>query len=403
MKRIPWVAMLASVLVAAGAAWWWMNFERVPASVHVGLRGAAQDDPYLAFKRLLPKVGIQVEEPTAGNAAARVLAALPPGGTVIMRARREALMTGERVRTLMRWVESGGHLIVESERIARPDPLLAACNVGAQTLRAAPIAPAGANNMPNRPPQRPLAHARLPGGTRALEIEFASLISLTDLRRAADWKVEDAVGTRVLSMPRGAGRVTAVANLDWITYRGTIEGVAEARQPVHIGKYDHAEAIVGLIRMQPGAAATQVWLLGGHSDLSLWRWLADNAWMALAGLAALITLWLWRAIARFGPLAPAPAPAELRLASHLEASGRFFRKHLALPEIYQGLRNGFMQRLLERRPAIAARTAGARNAELALLIGVRAESVARALDAPALSVGEMVRDVALLQRLAQKL
>ena len=73
------------------------------------------------------------------------------------------------------------------------------------------------------------------------------------------------------------------------------------------------------------------------------------------------------------------------------------------PEIYATLRAAFVQRLKERRPGIAQRNPDQRNAELARLIAARPEAVARALDAPARSVGELVRNAIVLQRLSQKL
>jgi hypothetical protein len=144
-------------------------------------------------------------------------------------------------------------------------------------------------------------------------------------------------------------------------------------------------------------------MLGGGKGLSLWMWLQENAWAALVSLAALLLLGLWRVVPRFGPLAPPEAAAELRLSSHLEASGRFYRRHLPIEDIHQGLARAFLQRLAERRPGIAARTASQRNAELARLAGANPQAVARALDMPATSVGDFIRSTILIKRMEQAL
>ena len=100
---------------------------------------------------------------------------------------------------------------------------------------------------------------------------------------------------------------------------------------------------------------------------------------------------------------PGAAAADQKLSSHLEAVGRFYWKHMQPVEIYAKLRAAFVHRLSERRPGLVMRNAAERNAELARLGGVRVEAVARALDQPAHSVGELIRNTVLLQRLSQKL
>ena len=67
--------------------------------------------------------------------------------------------------------------------------------------------------------------------------------------RLAEWSADDAFGTRMLSQKRRAGRITGAADLGWITYRGTGGNPDPGRQPGHIGKLDHAEAIVALARL----------------------------------------------------------------------------------------------------------------------------------------------------------
>ena len=125
--------------------------------------------------------------------------------------------------------------------------------------------------------------------------------------------------------------------------------------------------------------------------------------MALAAFGALLILWLARVAPRFGPLRPEPPPAEQRLAAHLEASGRFYWKYLAPHMVYAKLRDAFVKRLAERRPALSAMRPEQRNAELGKLSGARAEAVARALDAPTQTATEFVRNVRLLQRLLEKI
>ena len=194
-----------------------------------------------------------------------------------------------------------------------------------------------------------------------------------------------------------------MSNFDFLIYRGTPDVKDEAMQPTHLGKHDHAEFMLRLVRLHPTHAKSALRLVWGNDDVSIWTWLANHAAYALASLALLLVVWLWRVVPRFGPLQPDVAPAELKLSSHLQAVGRFYWKHLTPVDIYARLRATFVQRVAERRPGIAMRSAAERNQELAQLAGVNADAVARALDRPAHSVGELIRNAVLLQRVSQKL
>jgi hypothetical protein len=403
VKRIRLAPALAFLLAVGALVWWLVNFEQVPETIYSGLSGKARSDPYLAFKRLLAASGMRYDEVAPTTAPDDAFATLPRGGSLILLPRREVLMSTTRIDTLMQWVSSGGHLIVGAEPVVRRDPLLNFLGFAPEWMRAPTPSQGG------RPSAQALSvtarhvELRLPGSKRALAIEMSTPIVLKDLRNQAEWRAGDAGGTRLLLMRRGAGRITVAADLGWITYRGTAGNADPARQPNHIGKADNAEVIIALLRLDGRAPTAGVRILGGRSELSLWRWLEANAWTALASLGLLIALWLWRVVPRFGPLAPAEDVAELRLASHLEASGRFYRRHLPIEEIHQGLRRAFLARLAERRPGIAARGPAERNAELARLAGVNPQAVARALDAPAQSVGDFVRGSITLKRLEQAL
>lgn len=394
MKRFPLVPVLAVLLAIGAAVWWWMNFEQVAETTYVGLSGKAKSDPHLAFKRLLAASGLPFEETAPTLTPDAAIAALPRGGVLLLQTRRDVLMTPARIEALLRWVSAGGHLIVAAEPVTRADPLLTQLGIVRELMRA-PAAKGGKPGPLTRRIALPLA-----GAARPLEIEMTAPIILK-ASHLAEWSADDAFGTRMLSQKRQAGRVTVAADLGWIAYRGTGGNPDPGRQPGHIGKLDHAEAIVALARLD--ARASGVRLLGGGSALSLWVWLQENAWAALASLGMLLLLWLWRVVPRFGPLAAPETGGELRLSSHLEASGRFYRRHLPIEAIHQGLSRAFLQRLAERRPGIAARAARERNAELARMCGASPQAVARALDVPATSAGDFIRSAILIKRLEQAL
>jgi hypothetical protein len=433
MKRIPVVPIIIVLLLIAGSVWWFVTFERVSEPVYSGLKGAAREDPYLALRQLLRRSKLRLQEPAVAATPVTKFDHLPVGGTLLLSDRRHLLMTPQRVKTIVAWVAAGGHLIVEAEYPGRPDPLLAAFGLGRKDLlrpKPAPKAQAktqadddetddGKEEQAQAPAPQPsrgvprrdvvITEVILPDDGRPLKVEFRAYHNLhvqnvQNVQRAGGLQfASDSLGLRLATGAHGAGRVSAMSNFDFLIYRGTFGVKKVEQQRTHLGKYDHAEMILRLVRLHPSHATAALRLVWCQDNVSLWTWLGNHAALALTSLALLLLAWLWRVVPRFGPLMPDAAPAEQKLSSHLQAVGRFYWKHMGPLEIYARLRAAFVQRLSERRPGIVVRNAAERNAELAQLAGVRAEAVARALDQPAHSVGELMRNAVLLQRLAQKL
>jgi hypothetical protein len=400
------ITAILILLIGLGAVWWLTNFDRVPQRVYKGLQGEAREDPFLAMKRFLARMEVKTIESKPGASSTAKFSEWAPGGTVIIGDRRHVVMTPERVKQTLAWVEKGGYLIVEAEYPGRPDPLLAALEIErkAQPRNPRPIRrdmPAAARAQAWN--ENNLTEVSIPGNPRVLKAQFSPYQSLGDPKNRAQWKVENAQGLRMVHLARGAGHVTVVSNFDFLGYNGTFGIKEERNQATNIGKFDHAELLMTLLRLNPNYAKSAVRLIWGRDEISLAQTLLTEAWMAIAALAALVIFWLWRVIPRFGPLQVEPPPAEQRLAAHLEASGRFFWKYLAPHQVYAKIREAFDKRLAERRPGLAGMRATDRYKELARLIDVRAEAVARALEGPVQGATEFVRNVRVLQRLLEKL
>jgi len=400
------IAAICALLIGLGVIWWLKNFDRVDQRVYKGLKGEAREDRFLAMKRFLARMEVKTDEsqPNASNGVK--FAGWAPRGTVILGDRRHVIMTPERVKQTLAWVEAGGYLILEAEFPGRPDPLLTALEIDRKgqprnnrpirrDMPAAERAQAWAQNN--------ITDVSIPGNPRVLKAQFSPYQSLSDPKNRALWKVENDQGLRMVHLKRGAGRVTVVSNFDWMIYAGTYGVKDERSQPTNIGKFDHAEMLMTLIRLNPDYAKSTLRLIWGQDEVSLIETLLNEAWMALAALALLIVFWLARVIPRFGPLQHEPPPAEQRLAAHLEASGRFFWKYLAPHQVYAKIRDAFDKRLAERRPGLAGMRNTDRYKELARIIDVRPEAVARALEGPTQSAADFVRNVRLLQRLLQKI
>lgn len=88
-----------------------------------------------------------------------------------------------------------------------------------------------------------------------------------------------------------------------------------------IDEKEHAALLAALIGVTE-YEGTIAFMRG--SGLSLWGLLTDHLWPVLVGLAVLTGLWLWKNLARFGPVEAASGTSTLRgYDHHLEALGDF--------------------------------------------------------------------------------
>jgi hypothetical protein len=347
------VPVLLLAAAAIGAIWFFSAFERVPAQEWVGPSGEARRNPYLAAGRFAARMGL----------AARELRSLPelgtlkPGSVLILPSRRQAI-DPRRLSDILDWVEAGGHAMVEAELVGVADPLLD--EVGVQR-QAAP------------PPRKPLP-LELAGG-RKLTVSIFGAMTL----QAADEKA-----ARWVAVPYGKGSVTVLSGLHF------------ARNGV-IGTHDNAQFLWELMRSAP-ERELQVYLR--PERLSLWRFLTEHAASVLAATAALLALWLWRIVPRFGPVAPDAPPARRRLLDHLRASGRYYWARGLRLRLVAAARDAALGRVARAQPDFAGASPAQRAARLCAIARIAPEDAQRFLSAGAEVRGaELIRIMHTAQRI----
>ena len=341
--------LLAAAAVAAVLALAWLatRIEFVPETEQVGFSGEALRNPYLAALRLAQRMGFAADEVKAPPGLER----LPPRAVLILADHRQALTPAQRAR-LFRWVEGGGHLILEAEDHAVSDPWSDALNV-----RRVRVRKNAGKDGPVTLPQAP-APMQLSGGALGTRLE---LVAPNAGVRA---RVETAWGLQLVQLERGRGLVTVVADLAFAGNR-------------QIGLADNAEFLWQLARSLPDSRE----LLVFHriERLSLWAWLTGNALAVLVSSAALLVLWLWRIGPRFGPVAVDLPPARRRLVDHLRASGRFHWMNRGRDRLTEAAREACLARLARAHPGFAALPPGERAAQLAAYAGITEAEAARLL------------------------
>ncbi len=255
----------------------------------IGYKGRARVDPWLAAERFCKSYGQDVrslaswERPEFDDAVWFVPAAV--------------LGNRSYVRQMAEWVGEGGHLVLLLENAggnndwndAPPEPELADDLV--EWLESA--------GLELREPGKPIHAKRISLHGRKYEVDASSKRGVAREGRK----------TGVFASAKyGDGRVSVVTDARIFRNRW-------------IGEHEHAALLDALVNATEYEGS--IGFLRG-SGLSLWTLLGRHLWPPLAALGALILLWLWKNLARFGPLeAERAGPPLAGYEHHLEALGDF--------------------------------------------------------------------------------
>jgi hypothetical protein len=286
---------------------------------------AAQDDHY-ALERVLGGIGARLSRPEG-------IDALPPEGAVLLLSNWNWGTFPQRDRALREWVAQGGQLVagewaIRGNRAEGRDwiPIRFKLPASKPSKEAQAGGPAG---VPQAAPfdadsfvPKPLCHsvtephraddatAGDPDGEPAaagLQMCWSSAPGLPLQVSAPAWALADAGGVRIARTTIGKGSVTIVPRLDLFDNRNLLLG-------------DNAYIGVAVLQAHAG---TPVWDVTGQDDSGMVRWLWDHAKVAIIlGLGA-SALWLWRSIARFGPLAATAPIARRSMAEQIRGTAHF--------------------------------------------------------------------------------
>jgi hypothetical protein len=288
--------VIAALLLAATGIW--SGFDRIPQTVHTPPEPIARNNIYLAFERF----GRQMGRPITVGHEAEALDQLQGQQVLILAEARERVLTPERVKAILRWVDEGGHLILPAESSGR-DPLLSALKVR--------VAPRRAGTTP--PPHAArdeLIALRLGDSDRIVNASIPTFWNPLESygSPAPDWSAGNSTGEHFMHFTRGQGAITVV--WPWSAIASNVT----------LGTADNAEVVWTLLnlvhRSGPILMLTQVRVV------TLGQWLRDSAWAALASGALVLLVWIGRIVPRFGPLLAEPMPERRALVEHLRAMGR---------------------------------------------------------------------------------
>ncbi len=367
---------LAIALAAALAVWFFMTFERVVIEVPAAFEGEARYNDFLAAEILLRYSGIEAD----------ARATLTPSNwlpstedTLVVRASPLLAAANER-SILLDWVANGGYLILAAppETTVLLDTLFDEFDMRLVALEAGTV------------PDESVVESPV-GSTPGYRIEGSR--ARFRLEPDGDGEALDGVrdehGAFVLRSAYGSGYVAAVADADVF---GNLA----------LPSADHArlllDTVAGLV--PPGA----VWFIYDVSFTPLWRLIWEHLSYFVVGSAALIVLWLWSVVPRFGRMT-APTTAWRRsITEHVRAAARFGWQHEGAGALVADAADAIIRRAERREPGLARRPQADRDAALARLTGVPAAEISAALSpAPALRPREFIHRIQTLQALRNHL
>ena len=355
MKGRALVPVLLGALAVLAVAWFLSTHDRVTTEDWVGASGEARLREFLAAQLLAERLGAKVTEVRS----LPELDSLPLDATLLIPNRRQEL-PGPRLAEIVRWVERGGHLIVEAEFLGVPDPLLD--RLGVTRAHA---------EVMTKPLLIEAAQSQ-----RKLAVFFPDAMQLN----AAAGEIRRRSSPKLVTFTRGRGLVTAVTSLRFARNPGYDDHFAKlTRRPGRsIAASDHAELFWQLVSLTPGRELYVYW---APERLSLWGFLREHAPLALIAGGLLLALWLWSIIPRFGPVAPDPAPGRRRLLDHLRASGRYYWVNGLRSRLVVAARDAALRRVARAQPDFATASQNEKVMRLASLANISPQEAARFMHA----------------------
>jgi hypothetical protein len=304
MRRASIISLLVGVSLVAVVSWIASQTYWADTRVPVPPRGEALVNPFYAVQRFAEALG-------ARTAWDRVLA-IPPADSVIVLSDWHWSLNKSRRETLERWVESGGRLVVDGRLAGGQDEFELWSGIAREHRELNdPQKSAG----PTRDETcRKFQEERdgPPGGEPdarhwMCDLDGGSSLSID---RHARWALRDASSIRALRLKVGRGSVT---DINATPFRNR-----------HLFDGDHGWLFVTSTQMGRG---DDVHFLSEGAQPSLLVLLWQRGGPVVVLTLALISLVLWRAGVRFGPLAAAQPAARRSLAEQIRGTGQFALRH----------------------------------------------------------------------------
>lgn len=356
MNRWRWLLLVGFLVALTGC-----EYEEIERET--GYQGEARLNPWLAAERMVAHYGYGVESLTGWRP--------PTGRDGVWFVPASVLSNQSFVRRVEQWARNGGHLVVllgkagmetNDWRTFGPELAIEPSLAGLLERSGVELMNRGA------------------GGEDARSEQVVGF-------DGDEFKVAAGTGQKVAAGEDSEGVLASVR-----VGRGRLSAVTDARMFRNrwIGEQEHAELLLALVEAT-GSEQSVVFIRG--ASLSFWGLLERHLWAVMLGLCALLGLWVWKNLCRFGPLEAATVrPVARGYDHHLEALGNFHWQLDRAAELLGPLR----RQLVELGQRGWGRSGGAGEGFhqwLAERSGLPVERVVRALDAAAPADGHALTGI----------
>src|SRR5688572_9536726 len=297
MTRSQVSGALCSVLLAALVVYVARNTYWADMPIPTPPKGDAVTNPFFAAQRFAEALG-------AATKRAHSPVVRSPRSVIVLSAWHWDLSL-ERQAAIMRWVESGGRLVVDRLLSGDVSEFESWSGVEWDFNEAAAERYDESNDDDTPHPEcSPVEEVAPQSGTSysVCGLHF----SFVRTSRPMQWALRDAMGLQAVRVGVGEGSVTVI-NVVPFTRRSLFDG-------------DHAALFVAATRLQRG---DEVLFLteDDHPSLLALLWIYGAPSVELSLL--LLALFLWRGTARFGPMLALPDPRRRSMAEQIRGSGYF--------------------------------------------------------------------------------
>jgi hypothetical protein len=352
------IALLLLLLIVWLAPWVAERTEWADTTVPIPWTGEAVENPFYAAQRFAEALG-------ARTSWARTVETPAANAVVVLSAWHWNLSNGRRER-LQRWVQSGGRLVIDNSVVGLTQQFAQWSGIEWQfrgadedELDDGSKAPELCRRFSESPKGGPTA------GYSPFLCDFDTY-SWLSTRKAAMWALGEGRDLQALRVGVGSGSVTVV-NATPFTDRSLFDG-------------DHGALLVRALQLRRG---DEVVFLSEEDRPSLpallWQHAASVVMLGIGAIGAM----LWRAMARFGPMAPPDSLARRSLAEQIRGTSRFTLRHDGGSALHAASVRALNEAAARRIALYSTLPAAGRAATLATLTGLPEERLAGAMTPPA--------------------
>ena len=310
------ITLIVILLLLIGGYWFSQNFRIVEREYVSGYDGEARTNAYYAARQFLRRTGYDARTLNTLDLHNQVYG---ENSTILYLGNRQNL--GEqRSQQLLNWVERGGHLLLTPQNTlaadysledAPLDPILDKLEIYAYYSEYEEDESYEEDSDEEDLLEEPDLSELIIDGYPTNTFIFSTKKLIGTL--PGDQTASDKYGIQWLSRKLGNGNVSIMT--DFTPF-----------QNYQLEQHQNAQ----LLRLVAGIHAREgdvIWLLHDTNMPPLWRLILNYALPVVVSCFAILVIWLWGSLFRFGPIVREPEPEQRQLLEHLDAAGSHQRKH----------------------------------------------------------------------------